>query len=297
MKAILAQVDQAVEDKKASGYLRPRPSFGGWRRRPWPRARVDDEPGNLMKLHHARLKEYVGAHRLGGGAPTGPARPDGLILGLKKLIHKLSRFPMSVWLARQARFNDETVHLITVLLPLIANVRSRLPQAEKRLDEMELALARTAPRIEALLARLEEVVSAQEAKGEAAPGRGRPRCAGPASRAGARPIWTLRTQHRGERELIKQRQSVYLPIFAKSVTPQAPLLDLGCGRGEFLEAAGEAGLSRPGPGAEPGDGGPWARGRGLEIAEGDAIEHLRSLEDGLQLGRHSHGPAHRAPEQ
>ena len=276
VQAILAQVDQAVEEKKASGYYDPA-ELRRVEEAALAARSVDDEPGNLMKLHLARLKELW--EPTGWGVSTHRAGPAGrAILGLKKLIHKLSRFPMSVWLARQARFNDETVHLITVLLPLIANVRSRLPQAEKHLDQMELALARTAPRIEALLARLEETVAAQEAQGGAAPGAAAEvRRARFQSRGAA--YLDFENQHRGERELIKQRQSVYLPIFAKSVTPQAPLLDIGCGRGEFLEAAKEAGLGARGLELNP-EMVALGQGRGLEIAEGEAIEHLRGLEDG-----------------
>ena len=49
---------------------------------------------------------------------------------------------------------------------------------------------------------------------------------------------------RGTREDIKQRQSIYLPIVleAKAGTKGAPILDLGCGRGEWLEF-----LARRGP--------------------------------------------------
>ena len=275
VKAILAEVDAAVEAKKASGFYDPA-ELRRVEEAALAARSVDDEPGNLMKLHHARLKEYW--EPTGWGVSTHRAGAAGrLILGLKKLIYKLSRFPMSVWLARQAHFNDEVVHLITVLLPLVANVRSRLPQAEKRLDELEVSLARTAPRIEALLARLERVVTEQEAKGQATPGAvDEVRRARFQSRGAA--YLEFENAHRGQRELIKQRQSVYLPFFAKSVTPQAPLLDLGCGRGEFLEAAQEAGLSARGVELNP-EMVAHCRARGLEVAEGEALEYLRAQPD------------------
>jgi SAM-dependent methyltransferase len=275
VKAILAEVDAAVEQKKAAGFYDPA-ELRRVEEAALAARSVDDEPGNLMKLHLARLKELW--EPTGWGVSTHRAGPAGrAILGLKKLIYKLSRFPMSVWLARQARFNDETVHLITVLLPLIASLRSRMPQAEKRLDELEVAMARTAPRIEALLARLEEVVAGQEARGGAAPGAAaQVRRARFQSRGAA--YLEFENAHRGEPELIKQRQSIYLPIFAKSVTAQTPLLDLGCGRGEFLEAAREAGLAARGLELNP-EMVALGRRRGLEVAEGDAIEYLRGLPD------------------
>jgi O-antigen chain-terminating methyltransferase len=276
VEAILAEVDAAVEAKKAAGFYDPA-ELRRVEEAALAARSVDDEPGNLLKLHHARLKELW--EPTAWGVSTHRAGPAGrLVLAAKKIIHKLSRFPMSVWLARQGRFNDEVVHLLTVLLPLLANLRSRLPQAEKRLDQMEVAMARTAPRIEALLARLEEVVAAQEAKGEAPAGRAAAvRQARFQSRGAA--YLEFENAHRGERELIKQRQSVYLPYFAKSVTPQAPLLDLGCGRGEFLEAAKEAGLAAKGLELNP-EMVALGRRRGLEVAEGEAIAYLRGLDDG-----------------
>lgn len=49
---------------------------------------------------------------------------------------------------------------------------------------------------------------------------------------------------RGSREDIKGRQAVYLPILNESSigSPSMPLLDLGCGRGEWLELLNEHGL-------------------------------------------------------
>jgi O-antigen chain-terminating methyltransferase len=43
--------------------------------------------------------------------------------------------------------------------------------------------------------------------------------------------------HRGSRDLIRKRQEIYLPFInpLKALYPQCPALDLGCGRGEWLE--------------------------------------------------------------
>ncbi|MDL2425043.1 SAM-dependent methyltransferase, partial [Pseudomonas sp. BAgro211] len=44
-------------------------------------------------------------------------------------------------------------------------------------------------------------------------------------------------RHRGSRELIKTRLKAYLPFLEplKSLHPDLPALDIGCGRGEWLE--------------------------------------------------------------
>lgn len=55
-------------------------------------------------------------------------------------------------------------------------------------------------------------------------------------------------RHRGSRELIKSRQRVYLPFIEplKTLYPDCAALDLGCGRGEWLEVLGENGLNARG---------------------------------------------------
>ncbi|BAZ67919.1 MAG: methyltransferase domain-containing protein [Pelatocladus maniniholoensis HA4357-MV3] len=85
---------------------------------------------------------------------------------------------------------------------------------------------------------------------------------------------------RGSFEDIFNRLKPYLPLIeqAKIGTPDSPILDVGCGRGEWLELLRESGYI--------------ARGldinrvmiercqtRGLEVIEADAIAHLLSLPD------------------
>ena len=84
--------------------------------------------------------------------------------------------------------------------------------------------------------------------------------------------------HRGTREEIKRRQSVYLPHFQISVTARAPLLDLGCGRGEFLDLCRENSLPAMGVDVNPAMVAA-CRERGLDVAEGDGLAHLRTLPD------------------
>ena len=86
---------------------------------------------------------------------------------------------------------------------------------------------------------------------------------------------------RGAREEIKKRQGVYLPVIAQAGagTAEAPVLDLGCGRGEWLESLAESKLVAHGADlnhvflAEN-------RARGLEVVEEDALADLRGLQTG-----------------
>jgi 2-polyprenyl-3-methyl-5-hydroxy-6-metoxy-1,4-benzoquinol methylase len=83
---------------------------------------------------------------------------------------------------------------------------------------------------------------------------------------------------RGTPEDIRQRVAVFLPVIreAHAGTAKATVLDIGCGRGEWLELLKENGFAARGVDlnsvtvAE-------CRERGLAVVEGDAIEHLRGL--------------------
>jgi 2-polyprenyl-3-methyl-5-hydroxy-6-metoxy-1,4-benzoquinol methylase len=90
----------------------------------------------------------------------------------------------------------------------------------------------------------------------------------------------LEEQFRGSREEIKQRLRVYLSRVedAGLKADQRPILDVGCGRGEWLELLNEAGLKGAGVDSnrvlvqE-------CRERNLEAVEADLHHHLRSLRD------------------
>jgi O-antigen chain-terminating methyltransferase len=85
-------------------------------------------------------------------------------------------------------------------------------------------------------------------------------------------------QHRGSRETIKSRLAVYMPFIEKiqEVHPNAAALDLGCGRGEWLELLKDHQLSATGIDLD--DGMLSAcRSRGLDVQTGDAIAYLKSL--------------------
>lgn len=87
-------------------------------------------------------------------------------------------------------------------------------------------------------------------------------------------------QHRGSRELIKTRQRAYLPFIEplQSLYPDASALDLGCGRGEWLELLIESGFNASGVDL---DDGMLAvcRERGLAVQTKDAVTGLQEQSD------------------
>jgi O-antigen chain-terminating methyltransferase len=80
---------------------------------------------------------------------------------------------------------------------------------------------------------------------------------------------------RGSREAIRSRLESYLPCFAGA----SDVLDVGCGRGEFLELLAAAGIGARGIDLnhEMVEG---CRMRGLDVHEADAVGYLSSLDDG-----------------
>lgn len=90
--------------------------------------------------------------------------------------------------------------------------------------------------------------------------------------------------HRGSRELIKSRLNVYKqfiePLLTVEKKPHA--IDLGCGRGEWLEVLGEMGVSAIGVDLDKDMLAACAEKR-LTGVHGDAIGYLSSIEDESQL--------------
>jgi 2-polyprenyl-3-methyl-5-hydroxy-6-metoxy-1,4-benzoquinol methylase len=87
-------------------------------------------------------------------------------------------------------------------------------------------------------------------------------------------------QFRGSREEIKHRLKTYLPIIKQQGigSDSMPLLDVGCGRGEWLELLGEEHLQASGVDSnrilvE------WCRNRGLEVREAELIGYLHQIPD------------------
>jgi SAM-dependent methyltransferase len=82
-------------------------------------------------------------------------------------------------------------------------------------------------------------------------------------------------QFRGSREAIGARLESYLPFFVGA----SDVLDVGCGRGEFLERLAAAGVPARGIDLNH-EMAELCRARGLEVAEADAVSYLSSLPDG-----------------
>lgn len=90
-------------------------------------------------------------------------------------------------------------------------------------------------------------------------------------------------RHRGSRELIRERQHIYVPFLTplKSLYPERRALDLGCGRGEWLEILVKFGFLPLGVDLDSGML-EACHGLGLPVQLGDALGILKSLPDESQ---------------
>jgi O-antigen chain-terminating methyltransferase len=75
--------------------------------------------------------------------------------------------------------------------------------------------------------------------------------------------------------MLEERFKFYLPY----VTADPPVVDLGCGRGEFLGLLQEAGIDAVGVEFHGGQA-EECRRRGLSVVQGDMFEYLTSVTDG-----------------
>jgi SAM-dependent methyltransferase len=96
----------------------------------------------------------------------------------------------------------------------------------------------------------------------------------PAAEVSLPDYFAFESRMRGSTESIRERQRPYVEDFRAA----APVVDLGCGRGEFLGLLREAGVEARGVDLDP-DMVAYARGEGLDVEQAGAIEHLQDLED------------------
>jgi SAM-dependent methyltransferase len=211
-------------------------------------------------------------------------------------------------LERQNRFNEVLLRLLNAHLGNVARHNARLrelaggivgyaqrvepmidarddvrmartpTQTEQVLDVFAGRLDSMARGVEGLFAlrdrieALSEEVRAVRGSLEVAPPR--PEVARAAARAAADSSYTaFENRFRGSREEIRARQQADVALFEGL----APVVDLGCGRGEFLELLRAAGIGASGV-EENANAVRECREKGLEVAQGDLVSVLRERE-------------------
>ena len=173
--------------------------------------------------------------------------------------------------AREQRFARQVDELRTTVGQVqhgLLAVRRRLEgPAPERAGETAVERAD-----EAAVERADE--AAPERAGEAAPAAGAGTRAALDAAADAYAYVGFENLYRGSQDEIRSRLVEYLPLFAGA----SDVLDIGCGRGEFLDLLRERDVRAHGVdvNAEMVEA---CRARGLEASAGDALTHLKTLED------------------
>jgi SAM-dependent methyltransferase len=214
-----------------------------------------ERPGAEIASLRALAERFrpVTAERPVGGGPKG---------FVKRVLRKLMRWYVEPLAADQRIFNDAVLKLIDALSERADDAAAGREQAERLTRELEERLAR-----------LERRGGAAGVAG-VAPTPGSTVAAQP--RAAAVPdYFAFESRMRGSVELIRERQRRYVEDFRDA----APVLDVGCGRGELLGLLRDAGVEARGIDADA-DMVAYARGDGLDVDQADLLEHLGRLSDG-----------------
>jgi len=220
-----------------------------------------------------------------------------LIIGAKRLLRQATKPYISMVLARQLEFNSTLLQLLNAfVLPVRDQLREGLVSLQRKLEELSLATherltvehaegqkrhRELAERIETLageLARLRAAVDRARVPGGAIALAPQPVVPPDAGRLAPEAYLRFEDRHRGSREEIRQRQRAYLDLF-----PAGPVLDLGCGRGEFLELAREAKVEARGIDTDAGMVA-TCREAGLEVEQADGLAYLGRQGDGTLGG-------------
>ena len=191
----------------------------------------------------------VTAERPAGGGPKG---------AVKRFLRKLMRWYVEPLAADQRVFNDSVLKLLDALSERADASAAAREQAERLVHELEERLARL------------------ERRGPASGGAPAPVTVAAQPAAASVPdYFAFESRMRGSVDSIRDRQRLYVDVLRDA----APVLDVGCGRGELLGLLREAGVEARGIDADS-DMVAYARGDGLDVEQADLVEYLQGAADG-----------------
>jgi SAM-dependent methyltransferase len=191
----------------------------------------------------------VSAEREAGGGPKGL---------VKRVLRKFMRWYVEPFAADQRLYNNALLKLVDSL--------------SERAD----AAAASRERVERLVRELEERLTRVERRGAPGGGVAAPVTVAAQPAAAALPdYFAFESRMRGSVDAIRERQRRYVEDFRAA----APVLDVGCGRGELLQLLREAGIEARGIDADA-DMVAFARGEGLDVEQADLVDYLERVDDG-----------------
>jgi SAM-dependent methyltransferase len=216
-------------------------------------AGAGDSPGAEFAATRALAERFwpVTAEHPVGGGPKGFA---------KRFLRKLMRWYVEPLAADQRLYNNSVLKLVDAL--------------SERAD----AAAALRERSERLLRELEERLTRIERRGSGGAGAPAPAPVTVAAQPAAAALpdyFAFESRMRGSVDAIRERQRRYVEDFREA----APVLDIGCGRGELLALLREAGIEARGIDADA-DMVAFARGESLDVEQADLLEYLERVDAG-----------------
>src|SRR5205809_4829520 len=182
---------------------------------------------------------------------------SGLKGFVKRFLRKLMRWYVEPLAADQRVYNSSLLKLVDALSERADAAAESNERSQQLLHELEERLMR---------------VERRRGSGTAAPP---PATVAAQTAATALPdYFAFESRMRGSVDAIRERQRRYVEDFRDA----APVLDVGCGRGELLGLLREAGVEARGIDADA-DMVAYARGEGLEVEQADLVEYLARVED------------------
>jgi O-antigen chain-terminating methyltransferase len=176
---------------------------------------------------------------------------------VKRLLRPFLRWYVEPLAAEQRMFNDVVLKLFDGIIEEVDRGEQGREAALRSLGELEERLTRV------------------ERRGGAA-GAARPATVAAQPAASAVPdYFAFEARMRGSTTDVRERQRPYVDDFRDA----APVLDVGCGRGEFLGLLRDAGIEARGVDADA-DMVAYARGEGLEVEQADALAYLEAAQPG-----------------
>ena len=261
--------------------------------------RLEEVQARVNQSFDPLVMPQISSHRPGLGR---------LIVAAKRLVFKAARFYSTMILTRQADFNRQTVEALNDMVEAhrqaLEQSRAVRREVELLIDQLEEAEGRLRQGLEETEGRLrqglEETEGLKIGLDETERGLRReldeirqrtvrlgrtlkdgvPAGTAPSAPAASAQMGlsesdyvALEDRHRGSTEEIRAKLSIYVDLFSQA---PGPVLDLGCGRGEFLGLLAEAGIEARGVDLNREMVGE-VRAKGLEAETAEGLAHLQGL--------------------
>jgi len=216
-------------------------------------AGAGDSPGAEFAATRALAERFwpVTAEHPVGGGPKGFA---------KRFLRKLMRWYVEPLAADQRLYNNSVLKLVDALSERADAATASRERSERLLRELEERLTR---------------IERRRSGGAGTPAPAPVTVAAQPAAAALPDYFAFESRMRGSVDAIRERQRRYVDDFRDA----APVLDIGCGRGELLALLRESGIEARGIDADA-DMVAFARGESLDVEQADLLEYLERVDAG-----------------